>query len=283
MLPSVSFLILDYFKAEKVLKNISGILSQDYSGDIEIIIGDNSESQENKKILEKGIEKLKKEIEKNQFLYSRNIHFLHFQKNVGYSKGNNALAEKSQGEYLCIVNPDIEWNNSQTLKTLIEYQENNEEVGIVAPRQKELSGKEALSIRAFPSFFTQIARRTLFRKISPFLEKVEKDEMQHINRNKTQEVDWVQSSFLVIHKDLWKNLDGFDESYFLFLADTQLCKDAWKMNKKVVHFADVTVYSDGIRCSEGGFFSFFISRTLQIHVLDSLKYFWKHFFFTKYK
>ncbi len=279
MKTDISFIILDYFKAEKVLENIRGIMQQKIDGNIEIIIGDNSVDEKNKEILEQGIDKIKKklkqEIKNNKNFHQKQIDIsLHiFEKNVGYSVGNNILAQYAKGKYLAIINPDIQWKDEDTIYKLIHHLEKNEEIGIIAPQQKEKSGNYALSIRSFPSFITQIARRTFLRKIYPFSKRVEKDEMLHINRNRTQEVDWVQSSFLIISQKLWKQLNGFDEKYFLFLADTQLCKDAWKQKKTVVYFAETTVFSDGLRCSEGGIFTFFTSRTLRIHVIDSIKYF----------
>lgn len=269
MNPSLSFIILDYFKAEKVLENIRGICSQNYNGNIEVIIGDNSENKKNSEILKKGIEKMKHEYKNIKFILEI------FIKNNGYSIGNNQLAKKATGNYLCILNPDIEWEDEQTIGDLLTHLEENKNIGIISPRQQERTGREALNIRSFPSFFTQIARRTFLRNIHPFSKKVEKDEMRHIDRNITQEVDWVQSSFLIISNELWKELGGFDERYFLFLADTQLCKEVWKMKKKVIYHAETIVFSDGIRCSDGGFLSFFTSKTLRIHVWDSLKYFLK--------
>jgi hypothetical protein len=81
---------------------------------------------------------------------------------------------------------------------------------------------------------------------------VEKDEMQKMDKAKTQDVDWLQSSFICIRKDLWDNIGGFNEKYFLFMADAEICLESWKRKKKVQFFSDVEVLADGIRCSGGG-------------------------------
>ena len=66
--------------------------------------------------------------------------------------------------------------------------------------------------------------------------------------------------------------------YFLFMADTEICFQAWKNSCRVVYFPEVKVFADGKRLSAGGFKKFFKSRTLRQHVKDSLKYRAKHFF-----
>lgn len=256
----ISICIVDYNKAAQVLSNVQGILTQDYEGEKEILIWDNSENPENAKILQ-----TLSEIPEVEIIIS--------EKNIGYPKANNELAKQSTGEILCFVNPDIQWEDPSTLSILSEYLLHNDKAGIIAPRQKEPEGKDALSIRKFPSLFVQIIRRTWLRNIAPFSYWVEKDEMTNVERMQTQTVDWVQSSFLMISKDLWNQLGGFNEQYFLFMADTELCKKCWEKGKQVVYLPKTEVMSDGKRCSEGGLQDFFSSKSMQIHLKDSLKYF----------
>ena len=65
------------------------------------------------------------------------------------------------GKYLLIVNPDIVWRERDTLQKLIDYMEAHEEIGILAPKQiNDRDGKIAMTVRAFPKFFIQVARRT---------------------------------------------------------------------------------------------------------------------------
>jgi N-acetylglucosaminyl-diphospho-decaprenol L-rhamnosyltransferase len=258
-----SFIILDYLKADKVIENIKSLLSQDFDYSIEIIVGDNSEDENNFNILEKNIKCLNK----------KNIQLVKFSKNIGYSKANNYLTSLSKGKYFCILNPDIKWEDKNSLKILFEYLQNNK-VGILAPLQLEENNKKSLHVRRFPSLFIQIVRRTFLRKI--FLKNVNNYEMSDLDMSKIQKVDWVQSSCILISRKNWYKIKGFDESYFLFMADTQICKDLWKLNLPTLFFPNVKVLSDGIRCSHGGFLSLFYSKTIWIHLKDSIIYFFKN-------
>lgn len=260
---NVSIVIVDFAKAEKVVANVKGILAQQGIDQREIIIWDNSENAENAKILQESLANIPE------------VTLIISEKNVGYAVANNECAKRAQYEILCFVNPDISWTESNTLEQLAQYMEENEKVGIIAPRQKEPNGEDALSIRKFPNFFIQIIRRTFLRNVAPFSSLIKRDEMQHVDRSQIQTVDWVQSSFLMIAKNWWETLGGFDERYFLFLADTQLCKDSWEKGKQVVYYPKTSVMSDGMRCSEGGVFDFFSSKTMQIHLKDSIRYFFQ--------
>jgi len=267
----LSCLILDFYKAEKVLCNLEGLCSQKTSFGLEVCIGDNSVDTQNAQILSKGIKRLQTIYPDIQF--SLDI----FSTNTGYSVGNNRIAHHATGKRICVLNPDIQWKDNFVLQKLWEKLDTDTSIGIIAPAQKELpSYTDALSVRSFPSLFVQIARRTFLRFVPVVSSWVQKDEMSDIDRNKEQPVDWVQSSFFMIGQSLWEELGGFDERYFLFLADTQMCLECWRKGKKVWYFPHVEVYSDGIRCSEGGIFSFFTKRTLRIHVWDSILYFLKN-------
>jgi len=263
---TVSIVILDFLKSKRVSKNVESILTQETDFPVEIIIVDNSVNEENaKKLIE---------LSKHANLK------LHINKeNIGYIRGNNLGAKMATGEYLLIVNPDIVWREKDTLKKLIDYMESHEDIGILAPRQiDEQTGQVAMTVRAFPNFFLQIARRTVLRKFPLIKKWVAHDEMQHLDYNLTQEVDWLQSSFWVIRKSLWDSFGGLNPNYFIFMSDPDLCFKVWEKGYKVVYYPKATVYADGIRCSEGGFGTFFTKWTLRQHVRDSIKYCWSHLF-----
>jgi len=102
--------------------------------------------------------------------------------------------------------------------------------------------------------------------------------MNHLDYSKIQDVDWLQSSCVIVRRDFWEKVGGYNESYFLFMADTEMCLRAWEMGYRVVYYPEVRVYADGKRLSAGGFRMFFKSRFVRQHVKDSLRYNLKHLF-----
>jgi GT2 family glycosyltransferase len=252
-------------KARAIVENVKSLKQQVCDFKFKIFVVDNSVYEENANILREleGLEDVSVTINKE---------------NTGYPKAHNKFNDKLEGEYILIVNPDIEWREDDAVCKMIEYMDKHPEIGVLGPRQIEKNGNTAMSIRAFPKLYLQVARRTWLRKLPILKSKVAFDEMRHLDYTKTQEVDWLQSSCVVVRRDLWEQISGLNEDYFLFMSDVELCLDAWKAGKKVVYYPEVKVYADGKRVSAGGFKTFFKSWVLRKHTADSIKYRMKHFF-----
>lgn len=251
-------------KAKRVCENVKSILQQDVHFPLEIIVVDNSVNAQNAAELE-----TLKQFPQVQLLVNS--------ENVGYVRGNNGGAKRAQGEYLLIVNPDIIWREKETLQKMMDYMEMHPEVGILGPKQiNDSDGSVAMTVRAFPKLFLQIARRTWLRRLPLIKNWVAHDEMQHLDYHQTQTVDWLQSSFWVIRKTLWNKLGGLNPDYFLFMSDPDLCFKVWEEGYKVVYYPKAVVYADGIRLSQGGVRAFFQKWTLRQHLKDALKYSWNH-------
>lgn len=261
-----SVIILDYHKADKVCLNVESLLKQEVTFEYEVIVIDNSTDRPN-------AEKLKGLSEHNNVTVTIN------KTNTGYIKGNNLGASKASGEYLFIVNPDILWGKQTNLQQMVDYMESHESIGILGPKQlNENDGSIAMTVRAFPRFFLQIARRTRLRNL-PFLKKlVAHDEMQHLDHTKTQAVDWLQSSFWVLPKSLWDSFGGLNNDYFIFMADPDMCFKVWQKGYEVVYHPEIEVYADGKRASEGSGIDIFKKWILRQHLKDSLRYCMNHLF-----
>ncbi len=259
-----SIVILDFMKAKRVCENVQSILAQEVNFPVEVIVVDNSVNEANAETL----------LSLND-LPNVQVHIN--KKNLGYVLGNNEGAKHAQGEFILIVNPDIIWREKDTLQKMINYMEKHPEIGILGPKQiNDGNGEVAMTVRAFPKFFLQVARRTWLRGLPVIKKWVAHDEMQHLDYEITQDVDWLQSSFWVMRKDLWSGLDGLNPDYFLFMSDPDMCYRVWERGYKVVYFPKATVYADGIRLSQGGVKAFFQKWTLRQHTKDALKYSYKH-------
>lgn len=264
-LTSAEAIILDYFKAERVKKNVASLLKQQTAFDLRLVVADNSHSEQNAAILQtlKGEPKVKVVIHPG---------------NLGYARGNNQAAKASKGEVIFIVNPDIISPDPHTLQTMADYLIAHPEVAIVGPKQRNPDGTYEKTARRFPTLVAQLARRSFLKRFPFFQTLVKSYEFTEMDMETTQEVDWLQSSFWAVRKDFWDYLGGFDEYYAIFMADVEMCWQAWAKGMKVVYLADAQVEADGIRCSRGTIFSIFKSRMIRIHSIDAVKFWWKHLF-----
>lgn len=253
-------------KAQQVVENVESIYKQKVDFAFKIIVIDNSCHEVNASYL--------RELKTRR----PEIHLEINKTNLGYTKAHNSIKHLIEGEYIFIINPDIFLMGENVLQKMLEYMDANPQVGISGPKQINETGGVTMSIRAFPKFYLQVARRTFFRHLPIIKSLVSYDEMQHLNYDKIQDVDWLQSSFVVIRHELWKKIRGFNERYFMFMSDVEICFEAWRLGYRVVYYPEVFVHADGKRASAGGFKKFFQSWVLRQHVVDSMKYRWKHFF-----
>lgn len=257
--------IVDFFKGERVLQNVQALLAQENCPDIKICVIDNSCDKKNRQALS-----LLDDYD--------NVHLKFNKSNEGYIRACNDAASRFKARYIILVNPDISWKSSQTLSELIELMDNNPDIGIAGPRQVNDDGSTPDTVRNFPSFPILIARRTPLRHL-PFLKKhVEHYERSDFDYSKSQYVDWIQSSLLIIRGELWNKLGGLDTGYFIFMADPDICFKAWEHGYKVFYTAESLVGADGKRCSEGGLRQLFKSRAIRYHIRDALVYQIKHLF-----
>ncbi len=261
----LTILVSNYSKASRVVENIKFILKQKTHYAFKIFVTDNSCNSEQISILKKGLKNFPE------------VKLIINKTNLGYAKGHNVILGQEVGDYILVINPDVLLKEEDTLDKIVNYMDAHLDIAILGPQQINDTGEIAMSVRAFPKFYIQIARRTFLRHL-PFLkEKVIYDEMRHLDYSKIQDVDWLQSSCVIIRRSFWDKIGGFNEHYFLFMADTEMCRKAWEMGYRVVYYPKTRVYADGLRLSAGGFIKFFQSWIIRQHVKDSLKYTFKYF------
>lgn len=261
----ISVIILNYFKAKRVVENINFLEKQIWDFELEIILVDNSCDKNEEEILKK--------------LENKKLKIIINKENFWYTKWNNIWAKSATWDFILILNPDILIKDKNVIYELVNFLEKNPKTWIIWPKQINDNWEIPIIIRKFPNLFTQIARRTFLRNIPWIKWIVEKDECRNLDLNQTQSVDWIQSSCFMLSKNLWDKIWGFDEKYKIFLADSEICFQSWKLWKKVIYFPKVLVFADWKRASSWWIINFFQSWVLRQHFIDSIKYFFKHSIF----
>jgi hypothetical protein len=99
--------------------------------------------------------------------------------------------------------------------------------------------------------------------------------MEDFNHESTQEVDLITGAFMVMPMDLYRQIRGFDERYFLFMEDFDLCRKVHLANKKVVYYPEAVATHYHKRLSEGKFFKLIFNKISWFHLASAVKYHWK--------
>lgn len=174
----------------------------------------------------------------------------------GFGANHNAAFRQAQGKWFCVMNPDIRLM-SNPFPILIE--EGGASVGVIAPMVIAPDGRIEDSVRRFPTL------RSLAAKLSGYGDS----RYAFIADDKTFAADWVAGMFMLFRSDSYKQVGGFDEGFFLYYEDVDICARLWKIGNRVLACPRVQVIHDARRTSRHNL------RYLCWHVTSMARYFRK--------
>lgn len=155
------------------------------------------------------------------------------EKNVGFSKANNLGLKKVRYENILILNPDAEIP-PDTIKYMLEFMENRFDIGAATCRVELPNGKlDWSSHRGFP---TPLASFLYY-----FLRNDSLYHLFHKDMNINHEVDSVSGAFLMTKKSVLNKVGLFDEDYFMYAEDIDLCYRIKKAGYKVIFVPSVKI------------------------------------------
>lgn len=160
--------------------------------------------------------------------------------NVGFTRGHNQAVRESHGKYLLILNSDTIILQG-ALQKLIDFAEANPEAGIVGPRLLNPDGSLQYSCRRFPNLAAAIFRNTPLGKLFPQNRYTRDYLMTDWDHSTPREVDWVSGAAMFIRREVHEQLQGFDERFFMYCEDVDLCYRAWKAGWKVVYYPEAQI------------------------------------------
>lgn len=200
-------------------------------------------------------------------------------KNLGMGGGNNYGIERARGEYIFVLNPDT-IIKGDAIATLLNYLKVNPGVGIVGPKLLNSDNSLQYSCFRFPKWYTPILRRTFLGKYFPG--HINNFQMVADNHDLIKEVDWMLGSSLMFKKEIvlpngqvWP--PRFDERYFMYFEDTDICRTCQAKGLKVVYNPEAILIHDHLRQSarHPWYAALFIDSLARNHIGSGLKYFCK--------
>lgn len=157
----------------------------------------------------------------------RDIEYIDNRCNLGFGKANNQVLDLINSRYHAIVNPDILFVED-AFKGIIDYLDQNNDVGMVIPDIRDEEGNRQLVYRNELNVF-DVFNRFFLKNL--FKHRAYKHTLQDKDYTKPFEVPFGQGSFLVIRTDLFKELNGFDDRFFMYCEDADLCKRVNQISK----------------------------------------------------
>lgn len=158
--------------------------------------------------------------------------------NVGFSRGCNRGAQAAIGRYLLFLNNDTIIQDD-FLKPMADFLEDHPRVGVLGPRLVYEDGTFQLSSGSLPSVQQEAFDRVVYalaRRRTEWL-------LHHLTRRyaSVREVEWVTGACLLVRREVFEAVGGFDENMFMYFEDKDLCKRIAEQGWRVVYFPEVTV------------------------------------------
>jgi len=139
--------------------------------------------------------------------------------NYGFSSGNNFGAQQASGQFLLFLNPDTILKKGALL-TMLQLAKENLDYGIVSCTKLNIGGNPEKDIRFFPKLATFFGiSRAIYQGLN------NKTLVQKFNKKKDVIFpDWVSGSVIFISKKWFDFVEGWNEDYWLYFEDVDLCK-----------------------------------------------------------
>lgn len=191
------------------------------------------------------------------------IEYINTQSNLGFGKGHNQVLGILDSEYHAIVNPDILLYEDAFSK-ILKWMDDNSDIGMTIPLIVDEKGNRQNVYRQELTVFDMFNRmflKELFRK------RAQIHTMQYANFNQSFQVPFGQGSFLVIRTKLFKQLNGFDDNFFMYMEDADLCKRVNQVSK-LMYFPEAKVIHKWEKGSHN-------NRILFQYHIKSMKYYFK--------
>ena len=163
------------------------------------------------------------------------VMFVQTGRNLGYGTGVNRGVAALEGdrEFVLACNADVIVEPG-SVKAMIEALDRRPEVGIVGPRIEEPGGTLYPSARTFPNLLDSLGHAFL-GLVWPNNSFTRRYRMLDWDHAAAAVVDWVSGSCFMIRRSTWRAINGFDESYFMYAEDVDLCWRAHQAGWKVAY------------------------------------------------
>lgn len=239
----ISFIIVNYNSKDMTHKLMNYIINSVESENYEIILVDNASTDGSKEFFES----ITTGTERFRYIYNN--------ANLGFAKANDIGEKNATGDILVFINPDIEIHQKGFDKFIVHNLK--DEIGVLAPRIVYPDGSTQPNCGGFSTFSTYLFHTlrlgcyirklkigTKLYKLSDKIPALNKTVVGKYLRNfnvddqRRRECDWVSGACMIIRKELFEEVGGFDENFFMYVEDEELCRRIKTLGYKICVISD---------------------------------------------
>ena len=207
MMYDISISIVTFNNESTILRTLESIISNmDKSLSFIIYVFDNASKDNTVKIIED--------------LNNQDIKIIRSPENFGFGKGHNFVLSSVNSKYHIVINPDITIENNIIFE-MYKHMESFQDIGLLSPLMKYPDGKIQYLCKRNPTLFDLLIR-LVFPK--GFKKRQASFTMRDTNYNSFFKIEYASGCFMFFRTSLLKKINGFDESFFLYLEDADITR-----------------------------------------------------------
>ncbi len=194
------------------------------------------------------------------------VSYVSIGKNIGFGAAHNIVLKNTSLDtrYVLVLNPDVFFEKS-LLKNLLSIYNVKKNVGIVAPKVVYPNGDLQYTCRLLPSIKDLLIRK--FVIMTKGENSLELGDLRFTGYSKEMNVPFVLGCFLLLERSLYNAIGGFDERFFMYMEDLDLCRKVLCAEKDILFIPDVSIthrYGKGSR-------RYF--KLMRYHFVSMMKYY----------
>ena len=206
------------------------------------------------------------------------VHVIKNERNVGFAQGNNVALKQSKARYVLLLNSDMEATADTNFDTLVAFMDAQERVGICTPKVTFLDGSlDPACHRGEPTPWVALSYFAGLEKLFPHSTWFGKYHQTYKDLNSIHTIDACSGAAMMIRTAQLAQVGLFDERFFMYAEDLDLCKRFRDAGYLVAYHPAATIihhkYKSGIRGTSKK-----IARETRQHFFDTmLQYYDKHY------
>lgn len=229
-----SVIVVSYNCRDYLLKCLESMFNRTRIRDVEWIVVDNASTDGTPKEVERRYPQVR--LIKNE-------------RNEGFARANNQGVLCARGEYLFLVNPDVEFLDD-CIGNLCRFMDDNPGVGLCGPRILNADGTVQHSCRKLPTLWNNLCFALGLHRLFPRSSWFSNELMSYFDHGSRREVEALSGCFLAVRRAAIQGAGPLDERFFMYSEDVDLCRRLRDRGWKIVFNPETEAVHHGGKSSE---------------------------------
>lgn len=221
----LSIIILCWNDRKVIADCLQSIYATTQSTELEVIVSDNGSTDGSIEFIRKNYPE---------------VRVIENGRNLRFAKANNVGIRASRGEYVLILNPDTIIHDG-TVDKMVKFADKHPEAGAVGCRVLNSDGSYQESARPLTSIRSEWIAALYLKPLGYLSEWFHPGSYVGWTGDAQRSVGWLAGCFILLPGDLLKRLGGFDEQFFYYFEDMDLCRRVGKAGYSLIYTPEATI------------------------------------------